>query len=220
MTDYEKNHQNKSENSTLAYYRENAKNLAKRYETAQMDNLNELLLKWLPEKSASKEAPEILELGCGSGREAAFLLSQGYDVIGIDGSLNLIEEAKKFHPELGGRLFCRTIPDELNFDRKFDALISIAVLMHFDEKQIEVTLRKATGLLRQKGRFIFSVCIERTGLENGFDIQQRRFTLLSSDKWKELCDSAGLKIIHEKINSDGLNRGGVEWLSCVCQKRE
>jgi hypothetical protein len=52
----------------------------------------------------------VLELGCGSGREAAFLRQVGHDVKGVDASQEIIEEALRRHPELAGRLSCQAVP--------------------------------------------------------------------------------------------------------------
>ena len=50
---------------TLDYYNENAEKLAELYETADMSAVHSLLLPFLPEKVS------VLEIGCGSGRDAA-----------------------------------------------------------------------------------------------------------------------------------------------------
>jgi hypothetical protein len=60
---------------TIGYYQENADSLTEHYESADMSNIHTQLLKHLPEKG------KILEIGCGSEREAAFLLHSDFDVI-------------------------------------------------------------------------------------------------------------------------------------------
>ncbi len=54
--------------STIHYYNKNADKLAELYETADMSEIHALLVRFLSEKA------RILEIGCGSGRDAAFLL--------------------------------------------------------------------------------------------------------------------------------------------------
>jgi cyclopropane fatty-acyl-phospholipid synthase-like methyltransferase len=63
--------------AALEYYDRNAGACGARYESADMSHLDHLLLRHLPERGA-----RVLELGCGSGREAAFLLQSGHDVYG------------------------------------------------------------------------------------------------------------------------------------------
>ena len=57
--------------STIHYYNKNADTLAELYETADMSEIHALLVRFLSEKA------RILEIGCGSGRDAAFLLARG-----------------------------------------------------------------------------------------------------------------------------------------------
>ena len=83
---------------TLSYYENNAKHLSQRYESANVDNIHALLLNTFPSKSY------LLEIGCGSGRDASFMHQKGYDILAIDGSVEMIAEAKRCHPELEGSL--------------------------------------------------------------------------------------------------------------------
>jgi len=117
---------------TLSYYENNAKHLFQRYESAKVDNIHSLLLNTFPSKSY------LLEIGCGSGRDAAFMHQNGYDVLAIDGSREMIAEARRCHPELVGRLEVVKIPDELHFESSsFDGVYCIATLMHLDKNAID-----------------------------------------------------------------------------------
>ena len=74
---------------------------------------------WFPAGSA------LLDLGCGSGENAAWLADRGYDVLGVDFSAPAIARARLEHPESEGRLafkvvdISREVPDA----RQFDALL-------------------------------------------------------------------------------------------------
>ena len=94
-------------NKTLSYYENNAKHLSQRYESANVDNIHALLLNTFPSKSY------LLEIGCGSGRDADFMYRNAYDILAIDGSIEMIAEAKRCHPELADRLEVMKIPDEI-----------------------------------------------------------------------------------------------------------
>ncbi len=105
--------------NTISYYEENAKSLISRYESADINEVQELLLQTFYKNS------KLFEIGCGSGRDASFMTKNSCDVIAIDGSKTMIEEAKKIHPELSEKLFHKTLPNDLGFDKKIDALIAI-----------------------------------------------------------------------------------------------
>jgi hypothetical protein len=75
--------------STIHYYNKNADKLAELYETADMSEINALLVRFLSAKAS------ILEIVCGSGRDAAFLeylfefAFQVRDLVAPDGILFL-----------------------------------------------------------------------------------------------------------------------------------
>ena len=42
---------------------------------------------------------KIIDLGCGSGRDVQYFMDYGFDAVGVDGSENMITEAKKRVPD-------------------------------------------------------------------------------------------------------------------------
>lgn len=197
----------------LNYYEENANSLINRYESADVCDVQQLLLQIFEPNS------KLLEIGCGSARDASFMIKNNFDVIAIDGSKNMIEEAKKIHPELSEKLLHKTLPNDLEFNTKFDGVYSIATLMHLSKIDLEKTISKIYDLLNQNGKFLMSVSLFRDDIdENGFDDKGRYFLVLSFDKWISLLENIGFTILETKTNGDGLGRGGIEWLTLVAQK--
>ena len=201
---------------TLAYYKNHAKTLAKEYESAQVAHIHELLLNTFTPRSS------LLEIGCGSGRDANFLHNNGYNIIAIDGSKEMIVEAKQCHPELTGKLKTMIIPDQLHFEpSSFDGVYSIATLMHLNQDEIDQTLEKITMILKANGRFLFSVPLQRNDIDDqGKDKKGRYFTSMHKLEWIRCCEKYALKFKHSEITEDGLDRNGIVWLSCVVEKGE
>jgi len=199
---------------TLNYYENNAKHLSQRYETAKVDNIHSLLLKTFLPKS------HILEIGCGSGRDASFMHQHGYGVLAIDGSKEMIAEAKRCHPELEGSLEVIKIPDDLHFESSsFDGIYSIATLMHLDKNMIDRTIEKIATILKPNSKFFFSVSIQRDDVnDQGEDGKGRHFTCISELEWIRCCEKNGLRFEHSEITGDGLDRDGIVWLTCVVRK--
>ena len=198
---------------TINYYEENANSLISRYESADVSEVQQLLLQTFGKNS------KLLEIGCGSGRDASFMTKYNFDVTAIDGSKNMIEEAKKIHLELSKKLFHKTLPNDLEFDKKFEGIYSIATLMHLSENDLKNTLSKIYNLLNENGKFLMSVSLFRDDIDkNGFDDKGRFFLVLSFESWINLLENVGFKILDTKTNSDGLGRGGIEWLTLVAQK--
>ena len=117
--------------NTLSHYEKFAPEISARYEKIDFSRVQNELLKVLPGKTS------VLEGGCGSGRDSAFLLSRGIDVTALDGSWAMLADAKRLHPELDGRLLHHRLPEPLPFsDEVFDAVYSIAVLMHLQKSEV------------------------------------------------------------------------------------
>ena len=199
---------------TLSYYENNAKHLSLRYESTKVDNIHSLLLNTFPSKSS------LLEIGCGSGRDASFMHRKGYDVLAIDGSREMIAEAKLYHPELADKLEVIKIPDEFYFElSSFDGIYSIATLMHLDKSMIDQTIEKVAMILKAGSKFLFSVSIQRDDLDDqGKDEKGRYFTTMSEFEWGRCCEKHGMQLEHKEITGDGLDRDGIVWLTCIVVK--
>nr|WP_319490439.1 class I SAM-dependent methyltransferase [uncultured Desulfobacter sp.] len=200
--------------STLNYYNRNSPDIAKRYESADVKPLHDFLL------SGLEPGGRLLELGCGSGRDAAFMVSQGFSVLATDGSGAMVEQAKRHHPELADQVIPLELPDGLsNKSGLFHGIYAVAVLMHLSVQDIEITLSGVNALLAPKGRFIFSVPARRDDvMPNGFDSKARRFTALSPNEWTDLCLKCNLQIVRTMICQDGMGRGAIAWMNCLAQK--
>ena len=87
----------------------------------------------LEEKISSNA--KILDLGCGEGRDAIYLLNKNYDVLAIDYSNTVIEKCKELSNYKYNDKFRQfdIINDSLN--AKFDFIYSIAVIHMFVNKE-------------------------------------------------------------------------------------
>jgi ubiquinone/menaquinone biosynthesis C-methylase UbiE len=157
-------------------------------------------------KSFPKNA-KLLEIGCGSGRDAKFMMESGYHVTAIDGSSKMINEAKQIHPTLTPHLLVKQLPHGLDFQtNSFDGIYSIATLMHLEPKEIEESIEKIYRLLKPKGKFLFSVSLQRDDTNtNHRDKHNRLFTSLTEKEWTELCTHQGFRILYYRSH-----RGWVE----------
>ena len=200
--------------STLNYYNQNCLTVAERYESADVTQLHDFL------STSFNPGGRLLELGCGSGRDAAFMVRRGFRMLATDGSAPMVEQAKKYHPELAGHVIHLKLPDGLTSELGvFDGVYAVAVLMHLSPKEIESTISAVNSLLVPGGRFVFSVPARRDDvMTKEFDAKGRRFTALSPDGWTDLCLKHNLKIVRTMISEDGLGRDGVAWMNCLAEK--
>jgi 2-polyprenyl-3-methyl-5-hydroxy-6-metoxy-1,4-benzoquinol methylase len=92
----------------------------------------------------SGEHKSILDIGCGNGAVANFLISKGFDVYGTDASSSGIQIANKKNP---GRFFIQNldsneIPPEIK-DKQFDTIISTEVVEHLYDPRKYISVCKS-----------------------------------------------------------------------------
>lgn len=90
------------------------------------------------------------DIGCGSGRDAAWLSKRGFTVIGVDPSPGLLAEAKRRHP--GVRFHHSALPElEGLAEGSFVNVLCETVIMHLNAKLIPASVRKLVALLEPQG---------------------------------------------------------------------
>jgi trans-aconitate methyltransferase len=103
----------------------------------------------LLELLAPRAGERILDLGCGTGHLTAQIAAAGADVVGLDLTPTMIEEAKCNYPQLG---FIVGDARDFAFDKPFDAVLSNATLHWVKPPEKVITcLRRA---LKPGGRFV------------------------------------------------------------------
>ena len=157
----------------------------------------------------------ILEVGCGNGRDAKFLASQGHLVTGLDRSGEAIELCKKLYSVESLEFFFGTITDIAKINKKKYSLIYSRFVIHAMSLDEEIKmLNMSHKLLNKDGQF-FVECrsindpLSRKGdiLSNTERIEghYRRFIIL--EEFKQRLVQVGFKIM-QSIESDGLAKFG------------
>ena len=193
---------------TITYYNKKAKELSVAYGQIDFGLIQEQVAAFF--SSSNK----ILELGSGSGRDANFLIEEGYDVIGIDGSPEMIKESIKQYPALRDRvILCDLAIDYPKFEFQFDALYSIATLIHFNKEELERVLLNSINVLQDNAPVFISVSLKRELIQD----DDRFFNGLSKEEWGGLFENCGFKTekIVENRDSSGRN---ITWCSFYLRK--
>ena len=110
------------------------------------------------------ENAEVLDLGCGSGRDTIALGEKGFYVTPMDGS----EEMCKLAEVNTDEEVLQMTFEEMDFDDVFDGIWACASLVHLTEDEREETLGKLVKALKREGILYFSVHKgDRDGIYNG-----------------------------------------------------
>jgi SAM-dependent methyltransferase len=90
------------------------------------------------------------DIGCGSGRDTAWLTANGFPAIGIDPSEGLLVEARRRYPELEFR--CAALPElACVADDAFANVLCETVIMHLEPAVIGPAMRKLITIIRPGG---------------------------------------------------------------------
>jgi trans-aconitate methyltransferase len=96
-----------------------------------------------------KPGETILDLGCGTGDLTKEIFLTGANVTGVDSSAEMIQVAKSKFPQIE---FHQMDARDLQFDTRFDAIFSNAVLHWIPEK--EMAIKSMHSLLKENGRIV------------------------------------------------------------------
>ncbi|GAA5041457.1 SAM-dependent methyltransferase [Thermocatellispora tengchongensis] len=99
----------------------------------------------------------ILELGCGSGRDAVFLHGQGHAVTATDFSQYAIDENVRFHGDSGVEFRIQDLRTPFGFaDGAFDAVYARLSLHYFSDEVTRAVFREIHRVLRPGGLLLFT----------------------------------------------------------------
>ena len=165
----------------------------------------------------------LLDVGCGNGRNLVYFLRNGFDVYALDRDPGALEQVRKLATELAPQLptgnFRVAEVDEIPFDdRQFDAVLGNAVL-HFaaDEPHFYHMLNSMWRVLK-KGGLLFVRLSSSIGLENRIQrIEGRRFRLTDGNE-RFLVDEAMLLEATESLGAallDPIKTTNVQNLRCM-----
>ena len=122
---------------------------------------------------------EILELGCGGGRDAEFMIARGFMVDPTDGTPEIAARAsERLRRHVRVMRF-----DELDALERYDAVYASASLLHVPVDQLCSVLGRVHQALRPGGRHFASF---KAGGVAGRDRYGRYFNYLSRDQAEQL----------------------------------
>jgi SAM-dependent methyltransferase len=99
------------------------------------------------------------DIGCGSGRDAAWLAAHGFPTVGYDPSERLLAQARATYPEL--RFETAGLPELRGIaDGTFDNVLCETVIMHLDRAAIAPSARRLVSILKPGGVLALSWRVE------------------------------------------------------------
>ena len=96
-----------------------------------------------------------VDVGCGSGRDTAWLAGQGFEVMGVDAAPGLLAEAQRRHPEVIFEVDALPALARLG-DRVFTNVLCETVIMHLEKPDAITAARRLASLLEPGGTLYLS----------------------------------------------------------------
>ena len=190
----------------MKYYLDNAKSFFDGTVNIDMQMHYNQFLPLLPERA------NIIDAGCGSGRDSKHFLALGYKVIAFDASSKLAKLATEFTQH---NVSCSTF---LEFNTKHnsqDGIWACASLLHIPSNELTTTFSHLAKFLKPKGVFY---CSFKYG-NNETERNGRHFTNLNEALLTNILKDSPLKIQQTWITSDlRIGRENEQWQHAILLK--
>jgi SAM-dependent methyltransferase len=139
---------------------------------------------------------KILDIGCGSGRDAEYFVSKGLDVIGIDLSDRFIEISQAKVPKAKFiKMDMRNIDFPVEY---FDGIWLMASLLHIPKLEVKYTIIKFKEVLKTNGIIYISVKLgegEKFVKRDRYKGLEKFFAFYTESEISNLLEDFGFEII-------------------------
>ena len=186
----------------IAWYDAHAERLAERYDGVSPERVHGWLTDLLPSQRAT-----VLDVGAGSGRDAAWLAYKGHDVIAVEPSHGLQTLARERQASPRIQWISDSLPGLKRTFRTglaFDVILVSAVWMHVAPSDRERAFRKLITLLKPGG--VLAITLRIGPAEAG-----RTLHPVSATEIKRLARDHGAFVEREATADDQLGRRDVRW---------
>lgn len=102
----------------------------------------------------------IADLGCGTGKITRFLANKGYEMIGVDYSVDMLSIAREHTTD--EIMYVNQDMSQLDLGEEMDAIVSICDSLNYltEEELIKDTFKRVFDHLKENGCFIFDLNTE------------------------------------------------------------
>lgn len=155
-------------------------------------------------------ALDILDFGCGPGRDVAYLKSLGHRPVGLDGSPIFCEMARQY---TGCEILCQEFLTLNLSTAAFDAVFANASLFHVPSQELPRILTELHTCLRPGGILFTS---NPRGNSEGWS-GGRYGNFIEFEEASNLLQAAHFSILSHYYRPEGVPKNQQPWLAIVCK---
>jgi len=186
-------------------YAEQAEELVARYEGIDFSAAHQAVLPLLSTAPAS-----VIDIGAGTGRDAAWLAERGHRVVAVEPTEALRSRAIALHPTPAIEWIDDSLPAlrrVLAQRRRFDLVMLTAVWMHLDAEERRVAMANVVALVAPLGMLVMT-------LRHGPAPSGRIMFAVSAEETIALAATHGLGLVlnvHAESSQAANRDAGVSW---------
>lgn len=185
-------------------FKEDAAKTIEYYEVMPFEVVHAAWLSILPKNSIN-----ILDVGAGSGRDAATLSEMGHNVTAVEPSSEMLNYAKLLHSDENIKWIKDFLPNLSRVYGKYDLILLSAVWMFITEQESDIAFDRLIELLNDSGYIIFL-------LRHG--PSEKTMRDVPDEEVKKQAKNRGLKLITEKNSIDIQGRKNVFWTTLIFKR--
>ncbi|MCH2269042.1 MAG: class I SAM-dependent methyltransferase [SAR324 cluster bacterium] len=197
------------EKFTIAHYEDNAESFRVGTKDHDVSQNIAALLGALPKDKTL----DILDFGCGPGRDMCVFKSLGHRPVGLDGSKEFCKMAQQLSdcPTLNQQFLKLELKDN-----NYDGIFANASLFHVPSQELPRVLRELHSALRKDG-ILFSS--NPRGNAEGWQ-GQRYGHYMEIEASETFLEQSGFRIIEHYYRPSGKPREQQPWLAIVSQRQD
>lgn len=190
-----------------AWYDAHVDELAVAYERLNFEDVHPTLFARLKDA----QTVSVLDVGCGTGRDAAALSALGHKVKAVDPSEAMLRKARSLHPNARVDWEIDSLPGLERQKGTYDVILVSAVWMHLAPSEREAALTRLSALMAPSGRILLT-------LRMGPADPERDLHYVNAHEIGAIAAKLGLTSFDLGHRPDLLERQGVSWANVeLCQ---
>jgi SAM-dependent methyltransferase len=193
--------------ANITIYHQYASGFFNLYESLKFENVHADWLALVPNGGYA------LDIGAGSGRDAAKLAARGFNVFAIEPATALLTLAQCAHTAANIRWFKDQLPRLATIppSQTFELILLSAVWMHLTPQEQAASWPPLIKRLKPQGRLVFTL---RMGEFN----DGRSNHTVDPQQLTESAKSNGLTLLKASTNKDKLKRENITWHTLVFER--